>query len=208
MKLSVYKFGTNNKSEDITISTSVFGDAIDHDAILETIRWQRARWRAGTADVKNRSEIKCSTKKIYRQKGTGSARHGAKSAPIFVGGGVAFGPTPRSHEFKLNKKFRKKALRSALSLVHSNNKLILVDSIALDNFSTKEFKKQLAVHNGELKALIIDSVVNEKLASSSKNIYTCKSLPAKAINVYDLMKYDTIIVTKQALTEIEDKANV
>lgn len=208
MKVSVYKFGTNNKSEEIAISNSVFGDAIDHDAILEVIRWQRARWRAGTADVKNRSEIQCSTKKIYRQKGTGSARHGAKSAPIFVGGGVTFGPTPRSHEFKLNKKFRKKALRSALSLVHSKNKLILVDSIALDNFSTKEFMRQLAVHNGELKALIIDSEVNEKLASSSKNIYTCKSLPAKAINVYDLMKYDTIIVTKQALTEIEGKANV
>lgn len=210
MEVEIYKFGTQEKAAQLKLSKNVFATEVSDDMILEVIRWQRAAARSGTADVKNRSEIKCSKKKIYRQKGTGGARHGAKSAPIFVGGGVAFGPTPRSFAFKLNKKFRQKALRGALSSKVASNSLKLVDELEISEISTKDLKKKIESYLdlSSKKALIIDVEINSNLSSSCANLFNCKVLPVKALNVYDLMKYDVVIMSSDAAKSVEERLNV
>lgn len=210
MKIEVCKFGTADKASEINLSKGIFDIEVSNDVILEVIRWQRAKRRAGTADVKNRSEIRCSRKKIYRQKGTGNARHGAKSAPIFVGGGVAFGPTPRSFEFKLNKKFRVKALKGALSMKVKAKTLKLVDKIDIPDISTKSVKQKLKQYysSDKQKLLIVDVAVGDKFSVSCHNLPNCKVLSANALNVYDLMKYDVVIMSVDAVKNVEERFNV
>lgn len=210
MELDIYKFGTQEKAAQLKLSENVFAIEASDDIILEVIRWQRAGARSGTADVKNRSEIKCSKRKIYRQKGTGGARHGARSAPIFVGGGVAFGPTPRSFAFKLNKKFRQKALKGALSAKVKDGSLKLVDRLDMSKISTKGAMQKICKHSdlSSKKVLIVDVEISPKLSSSCANLFNCKLLPAKALNVYDLIKYDVVIMSSDAAKSVEERLDV
>ncbi len=205
MKLKVVNLANKEVSE-LTVSSKVFGAAIREDLMLEYIRWQRAKRRAGTAKTKTRSEISASTKKIYRQKGTGSARHGARSAPIFRGGGVVFGPVVRSFEYKLNKKVKRQALISALSLKIKNKSVVVIDSFALDEIKTSDLQKKLNDISAK-KSLIIDVNIANNLALSVRNLYKYNILPACAVNVYDLLKYDNLLISVDAIKEIESKLN-
>lgn len=191
---------------EITLPASLFSAEIREDLMLEVVRWLRARHRSGTACVKNRSDVAASTKKIYRQKGTGNARHGAKSAPIFRGGGVVFGPHPRSYEFKLNKKVRRKALLSALSLKAVTESVVIFNNFAADKISTSELKRKL--EKFDIKGgLVVDTAFEPKFKSSISNLYKYKTLNNAGINVYDLLKYDTLLLSCAALKQLEEKFN-
>jgi large subunit ribosomal protein L4 len=167
------------------------------------VRYQLAKRQAGTHKVKTRSEVSYSTKKIYRQKGTGGARHGARSAPIFRGGGVYKGPTPRSHAHDLTKKFRKLGLKHALSAKANAGELVILDAADLKGAKTKELAK--AVKNlGWKKALVIDGAeVNANFALASRNIEGLDILPSQGANVYDILKSNTLVLTKAGAEALE-----
>jgi len=167
------------------------------------VRWQRNNAQQGTHKVKTRREVSYSTKKIYRQKGTGGARHGARSAPIFRGGGVYKGPTPRSHGHELTKKFRKLGLRHALSAKAAEGRLVIIDSIAMDNPKTSALAKQVK-EMGWKRALIIDgSDVDANFAQAARNIEGLDVLPTMGANVYDILKRDTLVITKAGVEALE-----
>ncbi len=166
------------------------------------VRWQRNNAQAGTHKVKTRSEVNYSTKKIYRQKGTGGARHGARSAPIFRGGGVYKGPVVRSHGHDLTKKFRKLGLKHALSAKAKAGELVVIDAAATEG-KTSALAKQVA-NLGWKRALIIDgSDVNEGFAQAARNITGLDILPTMGANVYDILKRDTLVITKAGIEALE-----
>ena len=152
--------------------------------------------------MKTRSEVKYSTKKIYRQKGTGGARHGARSAPIFRGGGIYKGPTPRSHGHELTKKFRKLGLRHALSAKVAAGELVIVDNIDIKDAKTSALAKTVGAL-GWKRCLIIDATVNEDFAVAARNITSINALPVMGANVYDILKSDTLVLTKAGLEALE-----
>jgi large subunit ribosomal protein L4 len=153
--------------------------------------------------VKTRSEVSYSTKKIYRQKGTGGARHGARSAPIFRGGGVYKGPTPRSHAHDLTKKFRALGLRHALSAKATAGELVVLDEAVLKNAKTKDLAKVLA-NLGWKKALVIDgAAVDANFALAARNIDGLDVLPSQGANVYDILKANTLVLTKAGAEALE-----
>jgi large subunit ribosomal protein L4 len=158
---------------------------------------------AGTHDVLGRSEVSYSTKKIYRQKGTGGARHGSRGAPIFRGGGVYKGPTPRSHAHDLPKKFRKLGLKHALSAKAAAGELVVVENINIKDVKTSAVAKQVGAL-GWKRALIIDgAVVNAEFALAARNIETLDILPSQGANVYDILRSDTLVITKAGLEALE-----
>jgi large subunit ribosomal protein L4 len=167
------------------------------------VRWQRNNAQAGTHKVKTRSEVNYSTKKIYRQKGTGGARHGARSAPIFRGGGVYKGPTPRSHGHELTKKFRKLGLRHALSAKAAAGELVIIDTADLKDVKTSVLAKSVK-ELGWKRALVIDgATVNENFAKAARNIEGLDILPSMGANVYDILKRDTLVLTKAGVEALE-----
>jgi large subunit ribosomal protein L4 len=193
----------SKKAGSIVLSDAVFGLEPRADILQRVVRWQLAKKQAGTHKVKGRSEVSYSTKKIYRQKGTGGARHGARSAPIFRSGGVYKGPTPRSHAHDLTKKFRALGLRHALSAKVAAGQLVILDNAELKEGKTKglvEAMKKL----GWKKALIIDGAeVNENFARAARNIDGVDVLPSMGANVYDILRRDTLVLTKAAVEALE-----
>ena len=173
------------------------------DILHRVFRWQRARAQAGTHKVKTRSETSYSTKKIYRQKGTGGARHGDRNAPIFRKGGIYKGPTPRSHAHDLPKKFRKLGLKHALSAKVADGSLVVLEDAALAEPKTKALAK--AVKDlGCKRALVIDGAeVNENFARAAANIEGLDVLPSQGANVYDILKRDTLVLTKAGVEALE-----
>ena len=166
------------------------------------MRWQRNNAQAGTHKVKTRSEVSYSTKKIYRQKGTGGARHGARSAPIFRGGGVYKGPVVRSHGHELTKKFRKLGLRHALSAKMKAGALVIIDE-ATSEGKTAALAKQIGAL-GWKRALVIDGAsVNENFAQAARNIEGLDVLPSMGANVYDILKRDTLVITRAGIEALE-----
>lgn len=201
MKLDVINLD-GSKAGDIELNADLFGLEPRADILHRVVRWQRNNAQAGTHKVKTRSEVKYSTKKIYRQKGTGGARHGARSAPIFRGGGIYGGPTPRSHGHELTKKFRKLGLRHALSAKAKAGELVVIDSAESDG-KTGALAKQI-LNLGWKRALIIDgSTVNEGFAKAARNIEGLDILPSMGANVYDILKRDTLVLTKAGLEALE-----
>ena len=187
----------------IDLNESIFNSPSDRiDILHRVLQWQLSKARSGCHKTKERSEVAGSTRKIYRQKGTGQARHGAITAPIFVGGGIVFGPRVRSHEYKLNKKVKKLGLKVALSLKHSENSIILLDSIKLDEIKSSLLKDKLNKF-GAKSVLIVDSLLNNNLIKSSANLKYVNVLPAKGLNVRDILKHDKIMLTKAAVDEIQ-----
>jgi large subunit ribosomal protein L4 len=166
--------------------------------------WQLAKRRAGTHKTKTRGEVNRTTKKVYRQKGTGSARHGARSAPLFVGGGKAMAPVVRSHEFDLPKKVRAAALRHALSAKAKDSKLVVLDSAAVDQVKTSALAKRLGKLGGG-HILVVDGAFDEKFAKSARNLPKVSLLPVDGLNVYDVLRRDTLIVTKSGIKAIEER---
>ncbi len=200
MKLDVYNL-QNAKVGEVDVSDAVFGAEVKPHLHHEVVRYQLAKKRAGTHKVKSRSEVARTTKKLYKQKGTGNARHGSRRAPIFVGGGVAFGPTPRSHAIKVPRKVRRGALRSVLSQKVGEGKLKVVDSWDMDAPKTKLALSQIQAL-GATSALVVD-VENEKLKLSVRNLPQSKFLKTGGLNVRDLVHYDHVIITQSAIQQID-----
>ena len=168
------------------------------------IVWQLAKRRAGTHKTKTRGEVDRTTKKWYRQKGTGSARHGARSAPLFVGGGKAMAPVVRSHEFDLPKKVRAAGLRHALSSKAKDAKLVVLDAASVDAVKAKALAKRL----GKISSagmLIVDGAFEQNFALSARNLANVDLLPAAGLNVYDILRSDTLVMTKAAIKAIEER---
>ena len=202
MKLDVIKLD-GGKAGSVDLDEALFGLEPRKDILHRVVRYQLAKRQAGTHKVKTRSEVSYSTKKIYRQKGTGGARHGARSAPIFRGGGVYTGPTPRSHAHDLTKKFRKLGLRHALSAKMTAGELVIIDVADLASAKTGELAK--AVKNlGWKRALVVDGAeVNANFALAARNIDGVNVLPSQGANVYDILKSDTLVITKAGVEALE-----
>jgi large subunit ribosomal protein L4 len=202
MKLDVIKLD-GKKAGSVDLGEDIFGLEPRADILHRVVRWQRNNAQAGTHKVKTRSEVKYSTKKIYRQKGTGGARHGARSAPIFRGGGVYKGPVVRSHGHDLTKKFRKLGLKHALSAKVAAGELVIVDSIEVQDAKTGALAKMVGAL-GWKRALIIDGAeVNENFKKAAANLSTVDVLPSQGANVYDILKSDTLVLTKAGVAALE-----
>ncbi len=181
---------------------AVFNTEVKEYLLHDMVRYQLAARRQGTACVKNRSAVAGGGKKPYRQKGTGNARQGTVSAPHFVGGGVAFGPRPRSYAFKLNRKVKKLALCSALSARFHAEKLLVVNSLVMDKISSKSFAQIVNKLEVEGALVVIDQADNT-VELSARNLRNVKVMRAEGVNVYDILKYPNLVLTDAAVSEIE-----
>ena len=201
MKLDVIKLD-GGKAGSVELDEALFGLVPLADFLHRVVRWQPNHAQQGTHKVKTRSETSYSTKKIYRQKGTGGARHGDRNAPIFRKGGIYKGPTPRSHGHELTKKFRKLGLKHALSAKAQEGAIVVIDTAEADG-KTKVLAK-LVKDLGWKRALIIDGAeVNENFAKAARNIEGLDVLPSMGANVYDILKRDTLVLTKAGVEALE-----
>ncbi|MBY7141684.1 50S ribosomal protein L4 [Virgibacillus sp. NKC19-3] len=183
---------------DMELNDSVFGIEPNTHVLHEAVVMQRASLRQGTHAVKNRSDVRGGGAKPWRQKGTGRARQGSTRAPQWVGGGVVFGPTPRSYSYKLPKKVRRLALKSALSSKVKEGNLVALEGIAMDVPKTKEVVKMLEALQVDTKALIVTADKDETVNRSANNLQNVNVLTVDEINVLDLLTHDKLIVTKDA----------
>ncbi len=187
----------------VDLSDAIYGLEPRADILHRMVRWQRAKKQQGTHSTLGRSHVSYSTKKIYRQKGTGGARHGSKGAPIFRHGGIYKGPTPRSHEHELTKKFRKLGLCHALSAKQAAGELVVIENIELADAKTGALAKRIGAM-GWKRALIIDGAdVNANFMRAAANIDTLDVLPSMGANVYDILRSDTLVLTKAAVEALE-----
>ena len=202
MKLDVIKLD-GKKAGTLDLDEALFGLEPRADILHRVVRWQRNKAQAGTHKVKVRSEVSYSKKKIYRQKGTGGARHGDRNAPIFRKGGIYKGPTPRSHGHDLTKKFRKLGLRHALSAKAVAGELVVIDEAKLASGKTGELAKAIK-GNGWKRVLVIDGAeVDAGFAQASRNIDSVNVLPSAGANVYDILRSDTLVLTKAGAEALE-----
>ena len=203
MKIEVKTLAAGDAGK-LDLDDAVFGiEEIRSDLLQRVVRWQLAARQQGTHKTKGRSEIARTKTKYGRQKGSGGARHGARSAPIFVGGGRAHGPRVRSHSHELPKKVRALALRHALSSKLGSKNLIILDEAALKEPKTKALKDAFAGLGFSRSALIIDGeTVNENFARAARNLPEVDVLPAQGLNVYDVLRRDTLVLTKAAVESI------
>lgn len=183
---------------ELELNDSVFGIEPNTHVLHEAVVMQRASMRQGTHAVKNRSEVRGGGRKPWRQKGTGRARQGSIRSPQWVGGGVVFGPTPRSYSYKLPKKVRRLALKSALSSKTKENNLVVLESLTFDEPKTKEAVKMLTALNVDTKALIVVAEKEENVVRSMNNLSTVTVLTVEELNVLDLLGHDKLILTKEA----------
>ena len=200
MQLEVYNT-SNAKVGTIDVSDAVFGAEVKPHLHHEMVRYQRNKRRAGTHKTKSRGEIRGSTKKLFKQKGTGRARHGSIKAPIFVGGGVVFGPQPRDYSMKMPKSARRAALCSALSQKVAEGNIKVLDAFNLSEPKTRVAAEAIT-KLGARKALLVDAE-NNNLRLSVRNLPSSKYVRVEGINVYDLMRYDDLIITQDAVRAIE-----
>lgn len=191
-----------NKVSDLELADDVFNADVRQYLIHDMVRYQRAARRQGTAKTKGRSEVSGGGKKPYRQKGTGNARQGTIRAPHFVGGGTAFGPKPRDYSFKLNRKVKKAALCSALSIRFKEERLTVLSAIDLEAISTKAFAEILKRFDLDNVLVVIDEP-NSKVELSARNLPFVKVLRAEGVNVYDLMKHRSLVLTQGAVSQLE-----
>ena len=190
--------------KDLELNEAVLGIEPNKQALFDMVLLQRASLRQGTHKVKNRTEVSGGGKKPWRQKGTGRARQGSIRAPQWRGGGVVFGPTPRSYKFKLNRKVRRLALKSALSTKIIDNEFMALEAIKFDAPKTKEMVKVLANLDAPTKTLIFVDEIDENVARSANNIPGVKLLDARRVNVYDILNSDKLIMTEAAIKSVEE----
>ncbi len=192
-----------NEVGTIELNDAVFGVEINEHLVHMAVLQQLANNRQGTQKAKTRSEVRGGGKKPYRQKGTGHARQGSTRAPHYTGGGVVFAPVPRDYSFKLNKKEKRAALKSALTSRVAENKIIVLDELKLDEIKTKKFVEVMNNLKVE-KALVVLNDMDTNVIASAKNIPTVKTTQTNELNVFDVLKYDTVVVTKAAVATIEE----
>lgn len=188
----------------LELSDAVFGVRVREHLFHEVVRYQLAKRRGGNARTKGRAEVSGTTAKVWKQKGTGRARQGTKKAPHWVGGGVVHGPTPRDFTPKLNKKVRAAALRAALSRRQEEGALTILDSFELPEIKTRRVASVLATF-GTPKALIVDTAANVTLAKSAGNLAKAKFVAVDGVNVYDILKHDALLITREAAKAIEGR---
>lgn len=193
-----------SKVSSIELNDSVFGIEPNQHALFEAVTLQRASLRQGNHKVKNRSEVRGGGRKPFRQKGTGNARQGTIRAPHMVGGGVVFGPTPRSHSFKMPRKMRRLAIRSALSARVNEEVLTVVDDFKLEAPKTKELVSILGKLGADKKALIVLEDRNEAVEKSANNLQGVRVITATGLNVLDILSADRVIFTEGAITKAEE----
>jgi large subunit ribosomal protein L4 len=204
MRLDVIKLD-GTKSGHIELSDDVFGVEPKKECLADIIRWQLAKRQAGTHAAKTRGFINRTKKKMYRQKGTGNARHGARTANIFVGGGVVFGPTPRSHAFKLNKKVRQLALKTLLTIKLKENNLMVCENLNIDTSKTKALSGLLSHMKLKSALCVDDSSDNTNFRKACSNIYKIDVLPAVGFNAYDGLRHEKIILTRGAVSSLQQR---
>ena len=187
----------------IDLSDAVFGVEVNEHLVHMAVVSQLANNRQGTQKAKTRSEVSGGGRKPWRQKGTGHARQGSTRAPQWTGGGIVFAPTPRDYSFKMNKKEKAGAIKSALTTRVNEEKFFVLDSLKFDEIKTKKFVEVLKNLNVE-KALVILNDMDEKVIASAANIPTVKTTQTNELNVFDVLKYDTVVVTKAAVATIEE----
>lgn len=198
--LSVKKVGS------IELADYVFAATVNKQAIFDTVLRQRASWHQGTHDTKGRSEVSGGGKKPFRQKGTGNARQGSIRATQFRGGGVPFGPTPRSYSFKINRRIRRLALRSALTLKANDERLMILEDLKIENPKTKEFVKVMDNFKFNTKTLFVvsDEDDYENAYMAMRNLPSAAMIDAGSINVYDVLDTDMLVMTKSAAKRVEE----
>ena len=201
-KVDVYNL-KREKVGDLELSDEVFGAEVKEQLFYEVVKAQLASKRAGTASAKERTAVSGSSKKLYRQKGTGRARHGSLRAPNYVGGGRAHPPRVRDWSYRPPRKVRLGALKSALSLLCKEGRLIVVDSWELGAIKTKAMAETLGALQANKKALVVDSKDNDKLRLSVRNLADAQFLPPEGVNVYDLLRHDHLVVSRSAAKALE-----
>ncbi|WP_273129025.1 50S ribosomal protein L4 [Bacillus weihaiensis] len=195
---------TGSNVGEIELNDSVFGIEPNQHVLFDAVIMQRASLRQGTHKVKNRSEVAGGGRKPWRQKGTGRARQGSIRSPQWRGGGVVFGPTPRSYAFKLPKKVRRLAIKSALSTKVIDNNIVVLEDLALNAPKTKEMASVLKGLSVEKKALIVTADINENVALSARNIPGVTVVTANGVNVLDVLNHEKLIMTKAAVQKVEE----
>ena len=201
-KVSV--FNMDGKEVDtIELNDAVFGVEVNEHLVHMAVLQQLANKRQGTQKAKTRSEVSGGGRKPWRQKGTGHARQGSTRAPQWTGGGMVFAPVPRDYSFKINKKEKQAAMKSALTDRLNDQKLIVLDELKMDEIKTKTFVNVLNNLKVE-KALVVLPEVDEKVMASAKNVKSVKATQTGALSVYDILKYNTVVLTKDAVKKIEE----
>ncbi|MDP3284028.1 MAG: 50S ribosomal protein L4 [Desulfobacterales bacterium] len=201
--IDVYNIN-GEKVSQLELAESIFNVPVKPSVLHEVVTMQLACRRAGSASVKHRSDVKGSTRKLYKQKGTGRARRGDIKSPLLRGGGSIFGPNPRSYSYKVPKKIRKQALKMALSSKTQTNNLLVLDKFELEKARTKGFTSVLDKLKVK-KALIVTENVNENLELSSRNVPGIKVMRYEGLNVYDILKYEKLILLETSIKGIEGR---
>ena len=201
-KVAVYNM-EGKEVDTIELSDAIFGVEVNEHLVHMAVLQQLANNRQGTQKAKTRSEVSGGGRKPWRQKGTGHARQGSTRAPQWTGGGVVFAPTPRDYSFKLNKKEKRIALKSVLTDKVAQNKFIVVDELKLDEIKTKKFVEVMNNLKVE-KALVVLNDMDTNVIASAANVPTVKTAQTNELNVFDLLKYDTVVVSKAAVATIEE----
>ena len=203
MKTKVLNLDGKSTS-DIELKDDIFGLEPRADLIQRVVVWQLAKRRAGTHKILTRAEVNRTKKKVYKQKGTGQARHGARSAPLFVGGAKAMGPVNHSHEFDLPKKVKALGLRHALSSKAKGGSLVVIEDATSKEIKTGDLAKRFGKIGVE-RALVVDGEFDKNFHLSARNLSHISLLPASGLNVYDIMRSDKLVLTKSALKLIEER---
>ncbi len=204
MKVNVYNLQRETVGE-LELSDEVFAAEVKQHLLYEVTKAQRASRRAGTQATKERSAVAGSSKKIYRQKGTGRARQGTDAAPHRIGGGVAHAHRPRDYSYRPPRKVRLNALKSALSLFAQEGRLLVVDSFQLEEKKTKKLASTLGTLQADKKSLVVDDPSNDNLVLSIRNMRNHQFLPPEGLNVYDLLRHEHLVVTKDAVKALEQR---
>lgn len=202
-KVNVYNM-LGKEVGEIELSEDIFGVKINKHVVYEVVKNQLANKRQGTQSSKTRAEVRGGGRKPWKQKGTGRARAGSIRAPHFTGGGVTFAPKPRDYSYKVPKKVRRLALKSVLTSKVLENEIIVIDDINFDSPKTKDMVNFLANVKANKKALIVMDEKNINVIKSAKNIPNIQTALVNTINVYDILKYDSFIITKEAVRKVEE----
>jgi large subunit ribosomal protein L4 len=189
---------------ELELNDSVFGIEPNKSVMYDFVKMQLANKRVGTSSSKTRAEVSGGGKKPWRQKGTGRARVGSSRNPVWTGGGIAFGPKPRDYSYRLPRKARRLAMKSALSSKVLENNIIVVDQLSFDEPKTKQMVATLQALNSSKKTLVITADGDPNVNKSARNIPGVKPLRVDFINVYDLLKYDTLLITRDAVAKVEE----
>lgn len=203
-KVKVFDLKRNDVGE-LELSDDVFATTVNEALFYDVLKAQLASRRSGSAKVKNRAAVRGSSRKLYRQKGTGNARHGSIRAPNYVGGGQAHGPQPRSYAYRPPRKMRIGALRSALSLKLQEGRLLVLDNFDLEAIKTRELANVLQALQVDQGAVLVDVADNDNLRLSARNLPAHTFLPPEGVNLYDLLRHEHLVLTKRAVQALEQR---